>query len=202
MQLACSHAPLSSVLCWHGPRGTRQISLSFDDGPHPTYTPRVLDLLAAQGVTATFFLLGQRVRRHPGIVRRMVEDGHEVGIHGWDHTHDDLPGQTLRTAEVLADLGIATRLFRPPNGRWTARLVAWMARRRYATVLWSVDSYDSARDRGRPKNTKTYDELAGGDIVLFHDDNEHCLADLPDVCALAASRNLDPTPISEIVRQR
>lgn len=200
VQQACARRPLADVICWHGQRRSRQVALTFDDGPDPTYTPRVLDLLAAKGARATFFVLGEQVVAHPELVRDMAAAGHEIGIHGWDHTDFDLPSQTERAGAVLAELGVEARLFRPPRGRWTPSLVLWMARHRYSTIMWSLDSYDCERSRRcETARQPVYAELEAGDIVLFHDDNDNCLRELPDVIALAADRGFEAACVSQVL---
>jgi len=121
---------LATARCaWRGPRAGRRVALTFDDGPDPEWTPRVLDLLGAAGVRATFFLIGARAAQAPAVVKRIAGDGHEVANHSWSHRNPWLCGPATTRAEVrrahdtLADLtGVAPRHFRPPWGMVNAAI--------------------------------------------------------------------------------
>ncbi|HEX6129478.1 MAG TPA: polysaccharide deacetylase family protein, partial [Candidatus Limnocylindria bacterium] len=101
---------LTPGCAWRGPRGIPRLALTFDDGPDPEWTPRLLDALGAAGVRGTFFLIGERAARAPGLVRRMVSEGHEVGNHSWSHRSLWLCGprataeQIRRAHDRLGDL--------------------------------------------------------------------------------------------------
>jgi peptidoglycan/xylan/chitin deacetylase (PgdA/CDA1 family) len=131
---------------WRAPRGAgRRIALTFDDGPDPEFTPRVLDTLAARGVRATFFLVGERAARAPGTVRAIAAAGHEVASHGWSHRSLWLCGPARTDAEVgraraaLGELtGRAPALFRPPWGMVNAALFGALRRHRQRCVFWSI----------------------------------------------------------------
>lgn len=128
-----------------GPRGARRVALTFDDGPDATWTPRVLDLLAAHDVRASFFLVGERAARAPDVVRAMAAAGHDVGNHGWSHRSLWLCGprrtefEIGHTHEVLTALaGRAPRHFRPPWGMMNAAMFRALRRRGLRCVLWSI----------------------------------------------------------------
>ncbi len=153
--------------------------LTFDDGPDPEYTPPILDLLKAHGATATFFLVGNRIDEHPDVVRRIVEEGHELGNHSWTHPFmSDLPieGQmeeiALTDASLSAFDGRATHPFRPPCGVLPRNLLFRFARIGRTVAFWSYDTHDYERlpasiliDRIRQQPPQS------GDVVLMHDDN-------------------------------
>ena len=111
-----------------GSRSRRRVALSFDDGPGDA-TPSVLDALGALRLPATFFVIGQQVPERAALLRRMVQDGHEVGVHAWEHPDlsaepDRAPGELDRCVAAVRDAaGTAPRLFRPPLGRWTPELL-------------------------------------------------------------------------------
>jgi peptidoglycan/xylan/chitin deacetylase (PgdA/CDA1 family) len=121
------------------------VALTFDDGPHPEGTPAVLDRLAALGWTATFFLLGREVRRHPEIAAAVVAAGHEVAVHGDEHRNHLAHGPGWVAADLdraLAAIGGATgvrpRWFRPPYGVLTAGTLRAARRRSLTPVLWTA----------------------------------------------------------------
>ena len=128
----------------HGPRGARRLALTFDDGPDPVYTPKVLEVLRAAGVRATFFVVGERAARAPGLVREMAAAGHEVENHTWSHSNLWLcgPGRTAReisrVQELLAELtDRPPRFFRPPWGMLNLAVFPTLRRLGMRCVLWS-----------------------------------------------------------------
>jgi peptidoglycan/xylan/chitin deacetylase (PgdA/CDA1 family) len=128
--------------------GTKQVWLTFDDGPHPTRTPKVLDVLAAHGIRATFFVIGKNAAFYPKIIQRMVREGHQVANH--TYTHPNLT--TVSRAKVRSELKMTEtkiaaamgkrKLFRPPYGAHNAKVDAVVAEFGYRTILWSVDTVD------------------------------------------------------------
>jgi peptidoglycan/xylan/chitin deacetylase (PgdA/CDA1 family) len=131
---------------WRAPQEAgRRIALTFDDGPDPEFTPRVLDLLAARRVRATFFLVGERAARAPDVVRAITAAGHEVASHGWSHRSLWLCGPARtdreigRTGATLGELsGRAPTLFRPPWGMVNAALSGALRRHGQRCVFWSI----------------------------------------------------------------
>jgi peptidoglycan/xylan/chitin deacetylase (PgdA/CDA1 family) len=128
-----------------GPGDRRAVALTFDDGPDPVFTPRILEILAQSGARATFFIIGRQAERHPEIVRAIANAGHEVGNHTYRHRPLWLlpPRQTReeidRGARVLtAILGQPPRYFRPPWGRVNWEAIRHSARVRQRRVLWSL----------------------------------------------------------------
>jgi len=195
----CSRTPIARLLTWHGSRARPQVALTFDDGPDPEWTPRVLDILAGHGAVATFFLLGRNVDAHPALVQRMADAGHEIGIHGYDHTPRDLPGQTEQTRRLLDELSIRTDLFRPPGGALVPSAQLWMARQRIRTVMWSYDLHDSMRHEGKIDERAPLGTIGPGDIVLMHDDNPVCAAELPELLTVLVERGLTPVTVSQLL---
>ena len=128
-----------------GPAGRRQLALTFDDGPDPRWTPIVLDLLARHHVRASFFLIGERARRAPDVVRGIVGGEHEIGNHGWSHRSLWLCGPRQTRREVLrghdtltALTGAAPRFFRPSWGMVNAALPAALRACGERAVRWSL----------------------------------------------------------------
>lgn len=155
----------------------RVVALTFDDGPNPLYTPRVLDILRQYHAPAAFFCIGEKAEKHPAIVRRILAEGHLLGNHTYTHAaHFPL----LPTRKMMADLLQAQNLlecigdtpvthFRPPFGV-TNPTVAKAARRLgYTTVGWSIRSLDT-RQRPLPRVLRRVTrQLAPGAVILLHD---------------------------------
>ncbi len=141
-----SHA-LTLGCVWRGSREGRRVSLTFDDGPDPAATPRVLDILAAHRVTATFFLIGERAARNRTLVRRLTESGHELGNHGWSHQSLWLAGprrtvdEVRRSYETIAGIaGAPPRFFRPPWGMTNLALFPILRELGTPCVFWTVQT--------------------------------------------------------------
>ena len=136
---------LTLASIWRGPRERRAVALTFDDGPDPDWTPRVLDVLAREGVRAAFFLIGQRARRAPEIARRIAAAGHDLGNHTWSHrslwrcgpAHTEREIQDGHTA--IADAaGEPPRFFRPPWGKTNLAMFGVARQLDTPCVFWTV----------------------------------------------------------------
>jgi peptidoglycan/xylan/chitin deacetylase (PgdA/CDA1 family) len=174
------------------------VCLTFDDGPHPEHTPRVLDALARDGVQAAFFVIGRRAERHPDIVRRMASEGHVVGHHSF--THPDpmaTPSSVMhiearRATETLQTiLGQPVRFYRPPHGKLRPLDFASVWTLRQTIVLWNVDPKDFAQPASQPIAEWFRDrQLRGGDLVLLHDTAPYTAASLPSIVLQARAAGL------------
>jgi len=132
---------------WRGPREHRAVSLTFDDGPDPEWTPRVLDVLAREGVRAAFFLIGQRARRVPEQARRIAGSGHDLGNHTWSHPSLWRCGPAHTECEIadghaaIADAaGAPPRFFRPPWGKTNLAMFGVARELGTPCVFWTVQS--------------------------------------------------------------
>jgi len=146
------------------------IYLTFDDGPHPDITPWVLDELKKQDVKATFFCVGDNVRKYPEIYQRILEEGHSTGNHTMRHENalKVKPRDYLKSIEEASAL-IDSRLFRPPYGRLTPPL-ARKLKKHYNIIMWSWLSYDF--DLKVPVEEileKARRQIRKGDILVLHD---------------------------------
>ena len=156
---------------WQIPTAQKEIFLSFDDGPHPRITPMVLDMLASHGAKASFFCIGDRVKRFPGIYQRILDEGHAIGNHTFHH----LNGWKTNDADYLtniteAALCIDSRLFRPPYGRIKGSQARAIVAKGFKTIMWTVLSgdYDVKLNPAQCAN-RVLDNIAPGCIYLFHD---------------------------------
>ncbi len=157
---------------WSMPGNQKKIYLTFDDGPHPTITPLVLDLLRQYNAQATFFCIGHNVADHPEIYKRILLEGHATG----NHTHNHLNGWKTKDADYIdnvlqASKYIDSHLFRPPYGRITrfqARLAA--EKMGLQIIMWSVLSADFDTTITAQKCWRNVQKAtAKGSIVVFHD---------------------------------
>jgi peptidoglycan/xylan/chitin deacetylase (PgdA/CDA1 family) len=158
------------------PRSARAVALTFDDGPNPVATPRILDALAARGVKATFFVLGRHADRWPELVKRMADEGHVLGNHGYFHRklHVRGPGYvrrdlTMGVESIERAASIRPRLFRAPHGfrnPWVTPIAASLGER---TVGWSLGVWDSAKPGVDKIVERTLGGSRPGSILLLHD---------------------------------
>ncbi|WP_096154500.1 MULTISPECIES: polysaccharide deacetylase family protein [Bacillus] len=160
-----------------GPFTENRLSLTFDDGPDPRFTPLVLDVLKEYDVKATFFLMGSRADAYPELTKRIIEEGHIIGNHSYWHPNfvkqEDiatLEREINQTEEKLSEIiGYRTRLFRAPYGFLYNELVEKLAEMDYTVVGWNVDSLDWKQ---MPPEDTAYNILSNiepGSIILMHD---------------------------------
>jgi peptidoglycan/xylan/chitin deacetylase (PgdA/CDA1 family) len=152
------------------------VSITFDDGPNPDATPVILDVLKREGVHATFFVLGRHADRWPALVKRMADEGHQLGNHGYFHRklHRRTPGYVrddlTRGAEAIERAsGVRPRVFRAPHGfrnPWVTPIARSLGER---TIGWSLGVWDSARPGADEIVRRTLDGMRAGSILLLHD---------------------------------
>lgn len=195
---------------------SRQVALTFDDGPDPRYTPRCLEILQAHQIHATFFLVGQRVRRHPDLARQIRAHGHDVGNHTWSHRHHWLLAPRGARDEVREGsraireiLGEPERYFRPPFGVMNLASYREAVRLGERCVLWSIAARDwQAGCSADAIATRVSTRLRGGAIVLLHDGGgtegapEAMLEALPEIIVEAKRREFRLVALSEMTDGR
>jgi peptidoglycan/xylan/chitin deacetylase (PgdA/CDA1 family) len=191
---------------WRGPREARGVALTFDDGPSPDHTPRVLDMLDEARVKATFFVIGRKAAAHPDLIRDIVARGHALGIHG--HVHDrflslrspDTVGEDLAEAmtTVEAITGVRPTLFRPPVGLTSPRIARALEWFDLVVVGWSVRGVDGwSGAQAERVVARIVPGLADGAIVLLHDAAERddfrpvSLDALPKILAAMQTKDLE-----------
>lgn len=192
-----------------GPHGVRGLVLTFDDGPDPAWTPKVLDALDRAGVKATFFLIGRKVEKYPDVARAIAERGHTIGLHSFRHDRlmsfrragtwrrDLLRG--LRAIEAAT--GRSTRLFRPPIGHTNPSAAGVLRELGLVTVGWSVSGRDGVSAKPDAVAARVERGLEDGAIVLLHDAAEREDRDpagvlaLPRILASIRKKGLDIVPL-------
>jgi peptidoglycan/xylan/chitin deacetylase (PgdA/CDA1 family) len=161
-----------------GPDDRPEVALTFDDGPDPRTTPRVLETLGRYGVVATFFCVGAAARAHPDLLARAARDGHLIANHTWSHPYlPDLSRPELRWqleatgAALAAAAGQAAvpSLIRPPYGAYTPEILGWLAEQDATTVLWDVDTNDWQLPGPDIIAEQAVRGARNGSIVLLHD---------------------------------
>ena len=156
-------------------KGPPQVALTFDDGPHPDWTPLILDELKRAKVKATFFVVGTMAARYPDLVRREAVEGMAVGNHTWTHARltggatSYANGQLSRTNATLRTLGADVSVFRPPYGSYTSDTVSLASSLGLRTIMWTVDSIDYRKPAPSTMVRRVMRQLKPGSIILMHD---------------------------------
>jgi peptidoglycan/xylan/chitin deacetylase (PgdA/CDA1 family) len=188
-----------------------RVFLTFDDGPDPEWTPRILDALAEAGVHATFFMIGLQALKYPALVRRIDEAGHATGNHTFSHRHpwllssDEARNEVRVGAKALEDiLGHSPRFYRAPHGRHRACMDEEARRGGEAIVDWNLSAIDWG-PLGNARGIATrLSRVRDGDIVLMHDGrNRHnrpdeLIATLPAFLQELRRRSLSASPLDEL----
>ncbi|HYJ06171.1 MAG TPA: polysaccharide deacetylase family protein [Chthoniobacterales bacterium] len=163
------------------------IAVTFDDGPHATLTPKLLDLLAARNLKATLFVVGQNVAEYPEILKRAVREGHEIASHSWSHPNlgkmsDDAVRRELQKTDdaIVAATGKRPTLMRPPYGSITAAQKRWIYEEfGYRIIIWDVDPLDWKRPGPSVVTARILKETKPGSIILAHDIHPPTLEAMP-----------------------
>lgn len=156
--------------CWRMDSSERVVYLTFDDGPIPEVTPWVLEILDKYNIKATFFMVGDNVRKHPDEYKMVVERGHRIG----NHTYNHLKGLEQRTERYMdnidkADAYLKSNLFRPPHGLMRARQYRVLCKR-YRIVMWDLVTRDyNSKLTGEQVLAKVKKYARPGSIITFHD---------------------------------
>jgi peptidoglycan/xylan/chitin deacetylase (PgdA/CDA1 family) len=167
-------------IVWRGPRGARGVALTFDDGPHPTYTRAVLEALDQANAKATFFVIGEKAAHHPELLREIAGRGHLIGVHGYEHdrglafrSFHRVRSDLARAVEVVTlATGERPRFYRPPIGQ-TNPLIARAAKDLGLVLVgWSLRGLDGIRADARRVAARIVPHLKDGAIVLLHDASE------------------------------
>lgn len=187
--------------------GGQFIAMTFDDGPHPTNTPKLLDMLKARNIRATFFVVGTNAKRYPALLRRMVAEGHEIG----NHTVTHITLTRASDAGVLSELqgchdailsatGVAPRVMRPPGGASNDRVRALAYNNfGYPTIMWSVDPEDWKRPGVGVVTSRLVNGASSGGILLAHDIHAPTITAMPDTLDRLLSKGYRFVTVSQLI---
>jgi peptidoglycan/xylan/chitin deacetylase (PgdA/CDA1 family) len=208
------NSPLYGRVLHRGSPSDARFALTFDDGPGPS-TPAVLDALREHDARATFFVLGRQAEAHPDLVRRMVDEGHEVANHGYDHgilvfrgaRHvADQIARTEAAVEAAVGPGVLTPLFRAPHGFRGPLSAAGVRRAGYRAAGWTVGVFDSDQPGADVIADRATRALSPGTILLLHDadgwdpaaSRDQTAAAIGPICVAARERGLQPVPLGAL----
>jgi len=183
------------------------IAMTFDDGPSPETTPRLLDILKQRNIKATFFMIGQNAERNPAIVKRILADGHEIGNHSWTHpqlsklSDDRVTEEINKTQNAIKDAsGYTPVLMRPPYGAITARQKDWIEKQfGLSVIIWSVDPFDWKRPGASVIEERILAGARPGAIVLSHDIHKQTVDAMPATLDALAAKGFKFVTVSQLI---
>ena len=155
---------------------SEKIAITFDDGPHPIRTLKLLDILNRYNVKATFFVVGQNVENYPHALSEIVKNGHEIANHTFSHKllknhgYEYIEKEIKETEKsVIRCGGKIEKMIRPPCGIFDENLLKLASKEGYKIILWNIDTHDWANESGEKIVSNILKNVSGGDIILFHD---------------------------------
>lgn len=181
----------------------KKIALTFDDGPHPVYTPLLLDGLAKRKVNATFFITGENAEAYPELVKRMQEEGHLIGNHTYSHiqltrgNREKFKGELKKTNEIIEEItGQGVTYVRPPYGSWDKSFEKEL---NMFPVLWNIDPLDWCSHNAECIAAKVVEKAGDGDIILMHDYYDTSVTAALEVVDVLQKRGFQFVTVEEIL---
>ena len=193
------------------PPEKKVIALTFDDGPWPNTTAKVLDILKKNRIKSTFFVVGQNVKNYPDLTKQIVADGHIIANHTWHHWYHQMDAQAAayevaNTGDIIYQTtGVRTSLFRPPGGIMNNGVAAYAKNNKYAVIMWSADSMDYSRPAVPRLMNNIFREAKPGGIVLMHDgggDRSHTVKALPEIISRFRKQGYEFVTVPELLEMQ
>ena len=189
----------------------KKIALTFDDGPHPTQTTRILGLLSEHGIKATFFIIGTNAEYYPELVAKEAAEGHEIANHSYSHTNlsklteSEIADEIKRADEAIKKAsGITPKLFRPPEGAYSPNVVSIAEKMGKQTVIWTVDTMDWAKSPLDTIVENVKRNATSGSIILYHDythRDAHTYESLRVLIPYLKSQGYEFVTVSELISE-
>jgi len=192
----------------------KKLALTFDDGPSGKYTTQVLDILKKYNIKATFFVIGMKAQKEPELLKRIADEGHEIGNHTFYHSklnwinNKKLLNEIKMTSDfIIKTTGTADLLFRPPHGTLPLNKIKLIRDAGYEIVQWSVnadDFYKTGFGIRSPASIarRVLSRVHGGDIILMHDDSEQTVNSLPIIIGSLKKRGFSFVRVSQLIGVR
>jgi peptidoglycan/xylan/chitin deacetylase (PgdA/CDA1 family) len=176
---------------------TSNILLTFDDGPHPIYTPLVLNILKKHNIKAVFFLIGKNINGNEDIVKQIKEEGHFIGNHSFSHENtfpiwstEKIKEDIMKCDEKILSLNIETNLFRPPFGVTNPNIAKAIHQLNFQSIGWSLRTYDTSSTSKEQLIEKVKTKIKGGDIILMHENAPYTVESLEEIINVIDEKNL------------
>lgn len=185
------------------------ISLTFDDGPDPKITKKILDVLELAGAKATFFVIGEKAEKHPDLMNLIISKGHTLGNHSWSHhagiglfSKQKLLADFNQCSQKIEELtGEKVSYLRPPFGVTNPRYEYVLKNTGLKSIGWSIRSYDTSEKNEQKLLHRITSQLNPGSIVLLHDTKEITLAILPALINYCNQKNIAIKPLAELIEK-
>ena len=193
------------------PPEKKVIALTFDDGPWPNTTAKVLDILKKNRIKSTFFVVGQNVKNYPDLTKQIVADGNIIANHTWHHWYHQMNAQAAayevaNTTDIIYQTtGVRTSLFRPPGGIMNNGVAAYAKNNKYAVIIWSADSMDYSRPAVPRLMNNIFREAKPGGIVLMHDgggDRSNTVKALPEIISRFRKQGYEFVTVPELLEMQ
>lgn len=183
------------------------VSITFDDGPNPEFTPKVLHLLRQFGAKATFFCIGQQVENHPDTLKQILADGHSVGNHTYSHSKsfglfgsEKVKGELRMTKSIVKDLtGLKMNLYRPAFGVTNPQIEKTVKSLGLQSIGWSVRSLDTTSRSEKMILSRITSNVSKGDIILLHDTSEKTISVLERLLVFLQEKNLQSVTVERLL---
>jgi peptidoglycan/xylan/chitin deacetylase (PgdA/CDA1 family) len=192
----------------HGDPNKMEIALTFDDGPHSYYTRKILDILKANHVKATFFVVGEKVLEHPELVKAEAAEGHVLGNHTFHHVNltripeQDVAAEVVACGDaILASTGRKPRFFRPPGGDYDPQVAGVVDALGYTLILWTDNPGDYASPGTGKIETRVTSGIGNGGIILMHDGVQETLDALPVIIEDLRNRGFSFVGIDDMLKK-
>jgi len=196
-----------------GCTGGNMVALTFDDGPDPATTPRILELLEKNKAKATFFVIGEKAQAHPDLMREIISGGHEVGNHSFRHdvllmlrSRKTIAAEILMAQEVISAFGIRPLVFRPPVGITNPKLGGILKQQGLHCVTFSCRGFDAGNRRFKGLAERILKKVRPDDIILLHDvlpkgsvSAERLLEEMVKICTGLKRKNLQPVSLEQLI---
>jgi len=184
-----------------------EVAITFDDGPSPDTTPRILDILKENEVRAAFFCIGEKAVEHPDIMKRIADEGHVIGNHSYSHSkffdflsHDNMVREIRNTNKAIEKITRKrVHLFRPPFGVTTPVLAKAVKKAKMTSVGWSLRSLDTTINDPNKLISKIDKKLKPGDVILLHDTMEVTVNSLQTIINNIDDRGYAILPVDELL---
>jgi len=183
------------------------ISITFDDGPNPEFTPKVLKLLKEHNAKASFFLIGKNAEKYPEIVRQIVANGHSIGNHSYSHSKnfglfstEKVAAELKKANSILKDItGKNIKMFRPPFGVTNPNIKKTLKNTGHFSIGWSKRSFDTTNLSEKKILSRIISNLKKGDIILLHDSSAKTVAVLEQLLLTLPSHRLRSVPVDRLL---
>lgn len=197
--------PLPSVIHF-GDKSSKRIALTFDDGPRPESTIELLEILRTFNAKATFFVVGMQAEKYPDLIKRLYDEGHELGNHTYSHyrittiPRDKIVEEIEKTRTIVFNqTGFIPYLFRPPGGKFNPETLGIIKELKYTTVLWTNNSGDWKPIPAKKLTNRVVDNTVQGSIILMHNSPfSSTLKSLPSILQKLQAQGYDFVTISDL----